>query len=325
MLDLPIRPRRNRKSQWLRDLLAQNNITANDLILPIFITEGENQKVAIDNFPDQFRFSIDLAVKQAQKAADAGIKAIMLFPSIEQSLKTAEGKEAVNPDNLICRAVKTIKAQVPNIGVICDVALDPYSDHGHDGVLDQDGDVDNDKTVAILKQQALIQAQAGCDIVAPSDMMDGRIQEIRKTLDQNGFKNVGIISYCAKYASNFYGPFRSILGSDKNLQAADKKTYQMDYRNSTDAIRQAVLDQEQGADMLIVKPAMPYLDIIKEMSQTVQIPIIAYQVSGEYAMIKYAAQNGAINYDEAVMESLIACKRAGATAIISYFALEYLQ
>tara|TARA_A100001015_G_C15043386_1_gene741532 strand:+ start:4929 stop:5906 length:978 start_codon:yes stop_codon:yes gene_type:complete len=325
MLDLPIRPRRNRKSQWLKDLLAQNNIVASDLILPIFITEGDNQKVAIENFPDQFRFSIDLAVSQAQKAAEVGIKAVILFPSIEQSLKSADGKEAVNPDNLICRAVKAIKAQVPNIGVICDVALDPYSDHGHDGVLDQDGDVDNDKTVSILKQQALIQAQAGCDIVAPSDMMDGRIQEIRKTLDQNGFVNVGIISYCAKYASNFYGPFRSILGSDKNLQAADKKTYQMDYRNSTEAIRQAILDQEQGADMLIVKPAMPYLDIIKEMSQTVQIPIIAYQVSGEYAMIKYAAQNGAINYDEAVLESLIACKRAGATAIISYFALEYLQ
>lgn len=325
MENLTIRPRRNRKSQWLRDLLAQNNITANDLILPIFITEGENQKIAIDNFPDQFRFSIDLAVKQAQKASDAGIKAIILFPSIEQSLKSADGKEAVNPDNLICRAVKAIKTQVPNIGVICDVALDPYSDHGHDGVLDQDGDVDNDKTVAILKQQALIQAQAGCDIVAPSDMMDGRIQEIRKTLDQNGFVNVGIMSYCAKYASNFYGPFRSILGSDQNLQKADKKTYQMDYRNAKEAIRQAIIDQEQGADMLIVKPAMPYLDIIKDMSQSVQIPIIAYQVSGEYAMIKYAAQNGAINYDEVVLESLIACKRAGATAIISYFALAYLQ
>lgn len=325
MENLTIRPRRNRKSQWLRDLLAQNNITANDLILPIFITEGENQKIAIDNFPDQFRFSIDLAVSQAQKAADVGIKAIMLFPSIEQSLKSDDGKEAINPDNLICRAVKAIKAQVPNIGVICDVALDPYSDHGHDGVLDQGGDVDNDKTVTILIRQALVQAQAGCDIVAPSDMMDGRIQGIRKTLDQNGFENVGIISYCAKYASNFYGPFRSILGSDQNLQKADKKTYQMDYRNAKEAIRQAIIDQEQGADMLIVKPAMPYLDIIKEMSQSVQIPIIAYQVSGEYAMIKYAAQNGAINYNEAVLESFIACKRAGATAIISYFALEYLQ
>ncbi len=317
-----LRPRRNRKSQWVRDLIAQNSLTTKDLIMPVFITEGRGQKVKIDNFPDQYRFSIDLAIEQIKEARDLGIPAIMLFPSIDPKLKTQDGKEAVNENNLICKAVKQIKQEVSDIGVICDVALDPYTKHGHDGVLDKNGDVDNDKTVAILTQQALVQAKAGCDIIAPSDMMDGRIAKIRETLDENGFEHVSIMSYCAKYASSFYGPFRSIVGSDKNLQKADKKTYQMDYRNSADAIRQAIIDQRQGADMLIVKPAMPYLDIVKEMSGQVNIPVITYQVSGEYSMIKFAALNDAIDLDSAMFESLIACKRAGASAIITYFALE---
>ncbi len=321
-MELPLRPRRNRKAAWLRDIIAQNDISAQDLILPVFIIEGKGQKIAIDNFPDQYRFSIDLAIEEIAKARDLGIRAIMLFPSIDLKLKTKDGREAVNEDNLVCRAVKQIKKQVPDVGIICDVALDPYTDHGHDGVLDKNGDVDNDKTVEILANQALIQAKAGCDIIAPSDMMDGRIGKIRKILDENDFKNVSIMSYCAKYASSFYGPFRSIVGSDKNLQKADKKTYQMDYRNSKDATRQAVIDQRQGADMLIVKPAMPYLDIVKEISNISSIPVIAYQVSGEYSMLKFAAQNNAMDLESAIFESLTACKRAGASAVITYFAME---
>ena len=321
-MNLTIRPRRNRKSQWLRDLVAQNQLSANDLIMPVFIVAGENQKIAIDNFPDQYRFSIDMAVEEIKQAKKLGINAIMLFPVVDQKLKSKDACEAINEDNLICKAVKVIKKQVPDIGVICDVALDPYSEHGHDGVLDQNGDVDNDKTVDILCKQALVQAKAGCDIIAPSDMMDGRISAIRKTLDENGFEYVSIMSYCAKYASSFYGPFRSILGSDKNLQKADKKTYQMDCRNSKEALRQAVVDQRQGADMLIVKPAMPYLDIVKDVSDAANIPVIAYQVIVEYSMLKFAAKRGAIDLERAMFESLIACKRAGASSIITYFAME---
>lgn len=319
---LILRPRRNRKAKWLRDLVAENQLSVDDLILPIFVTGGKGQKIAIDNFPDQYRFSIDLAVKEVEKARNLGINAIMLFPVIDQSLKSENGQEALNPENITCHAIREIKKQVPEVGIICDVALDPYTIHGHDGILDDNGDVDNDKTIEVLAQQALIQARVGCDIVAPSDMMDGRIHAIRKILDENNFQQISIMSYCAKYASSFYGPFRSILGSDQNLQKADKKTYQMDFRNSKEAVRQAVIDQRQGADMLIVKPAMPYLDIVKDLSDMASVPVIAYQVSGEYSMLKFAAQNKAIDLESAMVESLSACKRAGASAIITYFAME---
>lgn len=319
MENLTIRPRRNRKSQWLRDLLAQNNITANDLILPIFVTEGENKKIAIDNFPDQFRFSIDLVVVQAQKAAAVGIKAIMLFPSIEQSLKADDGKEAVNPDNLICRAVKAIKSQVPQIGVICDVALDPYSDHGHDGVLDQSGDVDNDKTVAILTKQALIQAQAGCDIIAPSDMMDGRVKAIRDTLESNKFFDTVILSYAAKYASSFYGPFRDAVGTSKNLGKGSKKTYQMNFANLNEALHETGMDIEEGADIVMVKPGTAYLDVVHAIKSEFQVPTFVYQVSGEYSMLQLSIEKGWLEKD-VMLESLMCCKRAGADAILTYAA-----
>lgn len=320
--NLTLRMRRNRKKPWLRDLVAENQLSVNDLILPIFVTSGKGQKIAIDNFPDQYRFSIDLAVKEVKEAKELGINAIILFPVIEQSAKSVNGQEALNPENITCQAIREIKKQIPDIGVICDVALDPYTIHGHDGILDKNGDVDNDKTIEILAQQSLVQAQAGCDIIAPSDMMDGRIQAIRKILDENDFKQVSIMSYCAKYASSFYGPFRSIIGSDQNLQKADKKTYQMDFRNSKEAIRQAAIDQRQGADMLIVKPAMPYLDIVKDVSAMASVPVIAYQVSGEYSMLKFAALSNVIDLEGAMFESLSACKRAGASAIITYFAME---
>ncbi len=316
------RLRRNRKYSWLRDLLSENFINQSDLILPIFIIEGSNLKQEIKNLPDIYRFSIDLAVKQAQIAHQKGIKAIMIFPVVEKNLKTADGIEALNKNNLICRAVKEIKKYCPEIGIICDVALDPYTLHGHDGVLDEKGDVANDKTVELLCKQALTQAAAGCDIIAPSDMMDGRVAAIRSALDREGFHKVVIMSYAAKYASNFYGPFRDAVGSSGNLQKADKKTYQMDFRNSREAIREILQDEKEGSDMLIIKPGMPYLDVICKASQHTNLPIIAYQVSGEYAMLKFASKHGALDYKASLHESLIAFKRAGACAIITYGALD---
>ncbi len=317
------RLRRNRQFAWQRELVAENHLKISDLILPIFLTEGKNTRQKIDNLPDVFRFSIDLAIKQAKIAKDIGIPAIMLFPLVEQNKKTIDGKEAINSKNLICRAVTAIKKAVPEIGIICDVALDPYTTHGHDGVFCQKtNSVLNDETIEVLCKQSLVQAKAGCDIIAPSDMMDGRIMMIRDYLDQNGFQNVGIMSYAIKYASNFYGPFRSAVGSDKNLAKADKKDYQMDFRNAREAIREIALDIEEGADMIIIKPGMPYLDIIRSAKDNFNIPIIAYQVSGEFAMLKYAALNKAIDFNRAYLESLTAFKRAGATSIISYGALE---
>jgi porphobilinogen synthase len=316
------RLRRNRKYSWLRDLLSENFINQSDLILPIFIIEGSNLKQEIKNLPDIYRFSIDLAVKQSQIAHQKGIKAIMIFPVVEKNLKTADGIEALNKNNLICRAVKEIKKYCPEIGIICDVALDPYTNHGHDGVLDENGDVDNDKTLEILCKQALIQCEAGCDIIAPSDMMDGRVLKIRQSLDLNGFYSVPIMSYAAKYCSNFYGAFRSAIGSIDNLKQADKKTYQMDFRNSKEAIREILQDEKEGADMIIIKPATHYLDIICKASRKTNLPIIAYQVSSEYAMLKFAANNGVFDYKSALQESLIAIKRAGACAIITYGALD---
>ena len=319
------RLRRNRQSPWIRELIAENNLTASDLIMPFFVIAGENKKEAIKTLPDQYRFSIDLLVHEVKRARDLGIRAIMLFPVTDSKLKTINGDEALNSNNLICQAVQAIKKQVSEIGVICDVALDPYTSHGHDGLVDEDGLVLNDKTVEILCQQALVQAMAGCDIVAPSDMMDGRVGEIRKFLDKNGFDKVGIMSYAAKYASNFYGPFRNAVGSDKNLNIGDKKNYQMDFRNSLEAIREINLDVNEGADMLIIKPGLPYLDIVVKAKQACNLPIISYQVSGEYAMLKLAAKEGLFNFDAALYEALIAFKRAGAAAIISYGAMEMAE
>ncbi len=315
------RLRRNRKSPWIRDLVATTAISPSDLILPLFVTEGKNKEEKIDGLPDVSRFSIDLLVKKAKEAQKLGIPAIMLFPAIDAKLKDKHGKEALNSNNLICRAVKEIKSAVPEIGVICDVALDPYTNHGHDGIIDEKANVLNDETIEILCEQALVQAEAGCDMVAPSDMMDGRIGLIRDVLDHESFEDVSIMSYAIKYASNFYGPFRSAVGSAKSLKS-DKKTYQMDFRNSAEAMREIAMDEQEGADMVIIKPGMPYLDVIKEASTNFKLPIIAYQVSGEYAMLKHAAKNGAFDFDSALFESLIAFKRAGASAVISYAAIE---
>jgi porphobilinogen synthase len=316
------RLRRLRKSSWMRDLVAQNSLKASDLILPLFVIEGKNIEQKINHLPDVSRLSIDLIVKKAKEAHKLGIAAIMLFPVIDPKLKTLDGKEAWNEKNLICRTIREIKKNVPNIGVICDVALDPYTSHGHDGIIDENGYVINDTTIEALCTQALVQAAAGCDIIAPSDMMDGRVAVIRDALDYEGFIDVAIMSYAAKYASAFYGPFRHAVGSASNLKKSDKKTYQMDFKNSAEALREIALDVEEGADLIIIKPGMPYLDIVKEASQNFHLPIISYQVSGEYAMLKHAAAAGAFDFDEVFFESLMAFKRAGATAIISYGAIE---
>ncbi|MBM5782243.1 MAG: porphobilinogen synthase [Pelagibacterales bacterium] len=324
------RPRRLRQSQWIRDLVAENKIVTDDLILPLFVIEGKNKQEKITALPDVFRFSTDLIVKKAREAKSLGINALMLFPAIDQKLKNSQGSEAWNENNLICRTIKAIKDAVPEIGIIADVALDPYTSHGHDGIIDKNGYVVNDETIEALCKQALVQAEAGCDIVAPSDMMDGRIAVIRDSLDECGLVNTAIMSYAAKYASSFYGPFRNAVGSAANLGKTekkssvkkDKKTYQMDFRNSLEATKEISLDISEGADLLIIKPGMPYLDIIKATKDNISLPIVAYQVSGEYAMLKFAAANGAFDFDEVFYESLVAFKRAGSDAIITYGAIE---
>ena len=315
------RLRRNRQSQWIRDLTAQTTLSPSDLILPLFVIEGKNREEKIAQLPGVSRLSIDLIVRSAKEAAKLGIPALMLFPVIDQKLKTANGKEALNQKNLICRAIAAIKNAVPEIGVIADVALDPYTTHGHDGII-ENGKIANDATIEILCGQALVQAAAGCDIIAPSDMMDGRIGVIRDVLDEQAFTDVGLMSYAAKYASNFYGPFRHAVGSASNLKSCDKKTYQMDFRNSYEAMREIALDVSEGADMIIIKPGMPYLDVVKEASQNFKLPIISYQVSGEYAMLKLAAEKNLLDFEAAFFESLIAFKRAGASAVITYGAIE---
>ena len=317
-----VRLRRNRKSAWIRDLTAQNTFLPSDLILPLFIIEGKNKEEKISHLPDVSRLSVGLIVKKAKEAQKLGIPALMLFLALDQKLKTPNGKEAINSKNLMCRTIYEIKNAVPEIGVITDVALDPYTTHGHDGIVDEKGYVENDATIEILCQQALVQAQAGCDIIAPSDMMDGRIGIIRDALDDQGFSNVALMSYAAKYASSFYGPFRHAVGSVNNLKKSDKKTYQMDFRNSHEALREVALDVAEGADMIIIKPGMPYLDVVSQVSQNFKLPVIAYQVSGEYAMLKFAAEKGAFDFDAAFYESLMAFKRAGASAVISYGAVE---
>ncbi|PHZ83719.1 porphobilinogen synthase [Paremcibacter congregatus] len=313
------RPRRNRKSGWSRRLVRENELTVNDLIWPVFVQEGQAQSTEIGSMPGVSRLSIDLLLPEIEKAAALGIPAVALFPQTPQNLKTEDGQEAFNPDNLICRTVRAIKDTVPDIGVICDVALDPYTSHGQDGIL-VDGYVANDLTLETLQQQALVQAEAGCDILAPSDMMDGRVAAIREVLEEEQFVNVQIMAYAAKYASAFYGPFRDAVGSSANIKSGGKHSYQMDPGNTDEALREVMMDIEEGADMLIVKPGMPYLDIIQRVTSETSFPTFAYQVSGEYAMLHAAAQNGWLDLDQVMMESLLAFKRAGASGILTYFA-----
>ncbi len=312
------RPRRNRKTAWSRNLARENSLSVNDLIWPLFIQEGENTATNIKSMPDVSRLTIDLAIENAAMAKDLGIPAIALFPQTPEDLKSDDGYEGVNPENLICRAVRAIKDQVPDIGIICDVALDPYTTHGQDGLI-RNGYVDNDLTLEALVNQAQIQVKAGCDIIAPSDMMDGRVSAIRTMLENRKYFNIGIMSYAAKYASAFYGPFRDAVGSSTSLKVG-KETYQMDPANSDEAMREVIMDINEGADSIIVKPGMPYLDIIDRVTRELQFPTFAYQVSGEYAMIHAAAANGWLDLDRAMMESLLAFKRAGASGIWTYFA-----
>ncbi len=313
------RLRRLRKTKWIRNLISETNISSNDLILPIFVREGKNKIDSIKSMPGVKRYSIDklqIILKEVKKYK---IPMIALFPYIPNSKKDKNGTEALNPNNLICKSLKKIKKEFPDIGVMCDVALDPYTSHGHDGII-VNNKIDNDETIKVLTKQAILQAQMGCDVIAPSDMMDGRVDSIRKALDKKKFKDVCVISYAVKYASNFYGPFREAVGSKSKLKK-DKKTYQMDFRNSLESFREVALDLKEGADLIIVKPGMVYLDIIKKLKDYFKVPIIAYQVSGEYSMIKNAIIKKLFNEDS-VMESLISFKRAGACAIITYFALE---
>ena len=310
--------RRNRGDDWGRRLVGETRISVDDLVWPLFVTEGNDVGEPVKSMPGVERLSVDRIVKAAGQAVELGIPAIAIFPNTDPKLKTSDALEAFNPDNLVCRAVKAIKEAHSDLGVICDVALDPYNADGHDGIV-RDGKILNDETVAALCRQAVVQAKAGCDIVAPSDMMDGRIQAIREALDSEGFQDVRILSYAAKYASAFYGPFRDAVGSGGALKG-DKKTYQMDPANSDEALREVAMDIAEGADMIMVKPGMPYLDIIGRIKTTFAMPTFAYQVSGEYAMIHSAAANGWLDLDGAMMESIIAFKRAGADAVFTYFA-----
>lgn len=317
-LDLTVRPRRNRKAEWARRLVRENVLTTDDLIWPLFVIDGDNTRTAITSMPGVERISVDQAVRDAERAVKLNIPCIALFPYTEPSLRDEEGSEALNADNLVCRSVRAIKQEFPDLGILCDVALDPFTSHGHDGLI-VDGRILNDETVAVLVRQALVQAEAGCDIIAPSDMMDGRVGAIREALDDAGYLDVQIMAYAAKYASAFYGPFRDAIGSAKTL-TGDKRTYQMDSANSDEALREVELDLAEGADMVMVKPGMPYLDIIRRVKDTFSVPTFAYQVSGEYAMIAAAAGNGWIDGDRAMMESLVAFKRAGADGVLTYFA-----
>jgi porphobilinogen synthase len=314
------RMRRLRRHDWTRRMVAENTLSPADLIWPVFIIEGAKTREPIASMPGVERLSLDLLVEAAREAAALGIPAIALFPRIDPSLKSDDGREAANKDNLVCRAVRLLKQNVPEMGVLCDVALDPFTSHGHDGVL-KDGYVHNDDTIAMLVKQALVQVEAGCDIIAPSDMMDGRVGAIRAALEKAGHPDILIMSYAAKYASAFYGPFREALGSAKAL-TGDKRTYQMDPANSDEALREVALDIAEGADMVMVKPGMPYLDIVRRVKERFGVPTFAYQVSGEYAMLCAAMQNGWLERDRAMLESLVAFKRAGCSGILTYFAVE---
>ena len=314
------RMRRNRRTNWSRRLIEENRLSVNDLILPIFITDG-HKKTVINSMPGVYRTPITQIIETVQEAKELGIPAIALFPETNTALKDEQGTEALNGKNLVCRATNLIKKNINDIGIITDVALDPYTSHGHDGLL-KDNEILNDESVEILCKQAIIQAKAGSDIIAPSDMMDGRIALIRKELDKNGFKNTQIMSYAAKFASCFYGPFRNAIGSELNISKKSKKSYQMDYSNSNEALREVSLDISEGADMIMIKPGMPYLDIIYRVKSTFKMPTYAYQVSGEYAMIMAAINNKYLDKDKAILESLSCFKRAGADGILSYFAID---
>ena len=314
-----LRLRRNRKSTWVRRLVEENNISVNDLILPIFVTEGKNKVQEIKTMPGIYRYSVDKLSNVINRASKANIPLVAIFPNTPKSKKDFYGSEALNENNLVCKAIRKIKKNNPKIGIMADVALDPYTSHGHDGIIKKKK-VLNDETLEILSKQAILQAQMGCDVIAPSDMMDGRIGVIRKALDKNNLKDVQLLSYSAKYASSFYGPFRNAIGSSQKNKI-NKKTYQMDYRNSNEAIREVALDIKEGADFVMVKPGLPYLDVIKSIKDNFKIPVFVYQVSGEYSMIKNAISKGLLD-KESVIESLISFKRSGASAIITYFALD---
>ena len=314
-----IRMRRNRQSPWIRRLVAESSLCVDDLIWPVFVVEGENRRESVLSMPGVERLSCDLLVQAVGEAAGLGVPAVAVFPFVEAALKTPDAREAINPDNLVCRAVRAIKAAFPAMGVICDAALDPFNSLGHDGIVCE-GEVANDATVAILCQQAIVQARAGCDIIAPSDMMDGRIGAIRDALDAEGFERVLIMSYAAKYASAFYGPFRDAVGSGGCL-VGDKKSYQMDPANGLEALREVALDIAEGADMVMVKPGLPYLDVVRRVKEAFGMPTFAYQVSGEYAMLKAACLNGWLDYERALLEMLLSFKRAGADGVLTYAAL----
>ena len=314
------RQRRLRRTGWMRDMLRETQMSSHDLIWPLFVIEGQNERTAIRTMPGVERLSIDLAVAAAKSAAAEGIPALALFPNTPDYLRSEDAEEAANPDNLMCRAMRAIKDAVPEIGLIADVALDEYSANGQDGLV-RDGEILNDETVDLMVRSALAQAAAGADIIAPSDMMDGRVAAIRQALEAEGHEQVAIMSYSAKFASAFYGPFREAVGSGDRLKG-DKRTYQLDYANTDEAMREVAQDIDEGADMVMVKPGMPYLDIVRRVRDEFDVPVFAYQVSGEYAMLRFAAEAGAINGDATVLESLVAFKRAGASGVLTYFALE---
>ncbi len=316
------RMRRLRYEPWMRRMVRENSLCVDHLIWPLFVTDKKT--TPIDSLPSQYRYSIPDLVREVQIAQDLGIPAIALFPATPESVKTEEGEESYNPNNLICRAVRAIKKDISNIGIICDVALDPYTSHGQDGVI-RNGEIDNDQTLDILAQQALNQVKAGCDIIAPSDMMDGRIGVIRKHLDTHGFSHIPILAYSAKYASAFYGPFRDAVGSKSSLGKKGKDSYQMNPFNSDEAMIEILLDIEEGADLVMVKPGMPYLDIVQRCKEQYKVPTFVYQVSGEYAMLKAASQNGWLDWDKVIMESLVGFVRAGADGILTYAAKEIAQ
>ena len=319
------RMRRLRRHDWTRRLVAETVLSPADFLWPVFLIDGEKQRQPVASMPGVDRLSTDLAVAGAEEAAKLGIPVIALFPATDPALKTEDGREAVNPNNLVCRTVRAIKKAVPEIGILCDVALDPYTSHGHDGLI-RDGDVHNDSTLEVLARQALVQAEAGADIIAPSDMMDGRVGAIRAALETEGHHNTMIMAYAAKYASAFYGPFRDALGSSQvkssSLKVGDKRTYQMDPANGDEAMREVALDIEEGADMVMVKPGMPYLDLVRRVKERFGVPTFAYQVSGEYAMLSAAFEKGWLDRDRAILESLTGFKRAGASGILTYFAVE---
>ncbi len=328
MIDFPAtgfptnRMRRNRSEESVRRLVAENRLSVDDLIWPLFIVDGVNVKTPVDSMPGVFRYSTDLVADAVSEAADLGIPAFALFPYTDPARKTEDGREAVNSDNLVCTATRAVKAARPDVMVVCDAALDPYTSHGHDGLMKGE-EILNDETLEVLVKQSLVQAEAGCDTIAPSDMMDGRVGAIRQALDKNGFQHTRIMAYSAKYASGFYGPFRDAIGSSSALRG-DKRTYQMNPANSDEALREVALDLQEGADMVMVKPGMPYLDIVRRVKDSFGVPTLVYQVSGEYSMIKGAVDRGWLD-DRVILETLLGFKRAGADGVLTYFALEAAQ